>query len=177
MDKKNYKETLGNIEAFVFDVDGVMTDGSVTIFPTGEFVRTMNVKDGYAMQLAVKRGFKIFVITGARDQSVRIRLNRLGIKDVVLDVHQKMEKLEEFRDIYGIPFENMVYMGDDVPDIEPMMAVGLPCCPSDACTDVLGVSSYVSPYPGGRGCVRDIVVQVLKVQGKWHEEDFGNYKA
>ena len=159
MDKKNYKETLGNIEAFVFDVDGVMTDGSVTIFPTGEFVRTMNVKDGYAMQLAVKRGFKIFVITGARDQSVRIRLNRLGIKDVVLDVHQKMEKLEEFRDIYG------------------MMAVGLPCCPSDACTDVLGVSSYVSPYPGGRGCVRDIVEQVLKVQGKWHEEDFGNYKA
>ena len=177
MDKKNYKETLGNIEAFVFDVDGVMTDGSVTIFPTGEFVRTMNVKDGYAMQLAVKRGFKIFVITGARDQSVRIRLNRLGIKDVVLDVHQKMEKLEEFRDIYGIPFENMVYMGDDVPDIEPMMAVGLPCCPSGACTDVLGVSSYVSPYPGGRGCVRDIVEQVLKVQGKWHEEDFGNYKA
>lgn len=177
MDKNNYKETLGNIEAFVFDVDGVMTDGSVTVFPTGEFVRTMNVKDGYAMQLAVKRGLKVFVITGARDESVRIRLKRLGIKDVVLDVHEKMEKLEEFRDIYGIRFENMVYMGDDVPDIEPMKAVGLPCCPCDACSDVLAVSSYVSPYPGGRGCVRDIVEQVLKVQGKWHEEDFGTYKA
>lgn len=177
MDTENYKEILGRIKAFVFDVDGVMTDGSVTVFPTGEFVRKMNVKDGYAMQLAAKRGYRIIIITGGKEDSILTRFNRLGIHDIVLNATSKLEKLREYCDGYGIAPADMLYMGDDVPDIAPMKAVGLPCCPSDACVDVLAVSKYVSPYKGGEGCVRDVIEQVLKAQGKWHEENFDGFNA
>lgn len=175
--KKNYKELLTSIKAFVFDVDGVMTDGTVTIYPTGEFIRQMSVKDGYAMQLAIKRGLRIIVITGGRDQSISIRLQRLGITDIALDTHNKMEPLNKYSKEYDIPFEQMLYMGDDVPDIEPMKAVGISSCPTDACVDVLSIADYVSPYGGGKGAVRDIIEQTLRAQGKWHEEDFNNYNA
>lgn len=173
----NYKEILGRIKAFVFDVDGVMTDGGVTIFPSGEFVRKMNVKDGYAMQLAMRRGYRIIIITGGRDESILTRFNRLGINDIVLNATAKLEKLLEYCDGYGIDPAEMLYMGDDVPDIAPMKAVGLPCCPADACTDVLAVSKYVSPLAGGNGCVRDVIEQVMKAQGTWHEDHFDGFNA
>ncbi|MDD4819301.1 MAG: HAD hydrolase family protein [Flavobacteriales bacterium] len=175
--KKNYKEHLSQIKAFVFDVDGVMTDGTVTIYPTGEFIRQMSVKDGYAMQLAIKRGLRIIVITGGRDQSISIRLNRLGITDIALDTHNKLECLHRYSELYDISFDQMLYMGDDVPDIEPMRAIGISACPADACTDVVAISDYVSPMGGGKGAVRDIIEQTLRAQGKWHEEDFKNYNA
>lgn len=177
MDTENYKDILGRIRALVFDVDGVMTDGTVTVFPSGEFVRRMNVKDGYALQLAVRRGYRVIIITGGRDDSILTRFNRLGITDIVLNATSKLEKLLEYCDGYGIAPTEMLYMGDDVPDIAPMKAVALPCCPNDACTDVLAVAKYVSPLVGGAGCVRDVVEQVLKAQGKWHQEDFDGFNA
>lgn len=177
MSGKNHKEKLHDIRAFVLDVDGVMTDGMVTIFPNGEFIRQMSVKDGYAMQLAIKRGLKIFVITGGRDESIKIRLNRLGIDDISLNTHDKMDRLYEYSLMYDIPYSQMLYMGDDVPDIEPMRNVGMATCPADACSDVIAIADYISPYKGGHGAVRDIIEQTLRVQGLWGEEDFKNYNA
>lgn len=167
---KCYKELLGGIRAFVFDVDGVMTDGSVIVMPSGEFVRTMNTKDGYAMQLAVKNGFKVIVITGGNDRAVLGRLNKLGVTDVVLGTLDKLSSMEDFMIMYNLSPDQMVYMGDDIPDLPPMKKVILPACPSDAVAEVRQAAGYVSPFKGGQGCVRDIIEQVMKVQGLWGED-------
>ncbi len=166
----SYKQKLKNIKSFIFDVDGVLTDGSVILMPSGEMVRTMHTKDGYAMQLAVKNGFRIAVITGGRDKMVEARLKYLGVKDIYSAVRNKFEAYEDFIFSYQLLPEEILYMGDDVPDVEVMNAVGLACCPNDAVPDVRAISEYISLIDGGKGCVRDIIEQTMKVQGKWYDE-------
>ena len=177
MDTENYKDILGRIRALVFDVDGVMTDGMVTVFPH-RGIRPQDERQGRLCPATGRpAGTEDHHHHRGRDDSILTRFHRLGITDIVLNSTSKLEKLLEYRDGYGIPLEQMLYMGDDVPDIDPMKAVGLPCCPADACQDVLSVAKYVSPLPGGAGCVRDVVEQVLKAQGKWYGEDFEGFNA
>lgn len=166
---------LSKIKAMVFDVDGVLSCDVMNLSPEGDPVRTVNVKDGYALQLAVKMGLNLCIITGARVESVRKRFEGLGIKDVYIASSVKIRDYEEFVAKYGLKSDEVLYMGDDIPDYQIMQLVGLPCCPADACPEIQSLSKYVSPLAGGRGCVRDVVEQVLKVQGKWlsNEKAFG----
>ncbi len=168
--EKNYKEFLTKINTFIFDVDGVLTDGSIQIGTNGELLRTMNIKDGYAMKHAMNNGFTICVISGGKNEGVRHRLKNLGITDIYLGCPDKVEQMEEFFDIYDIKPEEVLYMGDDVPDLYAMQKVGLPCCPQDAVAEIKEISRYVSHKKGGKGCVRDVIEQVMKVQGKWMAE-------
>ncbi len=173
MDDKSYKEYLEHITTFIFDVDGVLTDGTVTLTTEGELLRTMNIKDGFAMKTAVDAGFNVCIISGGSNEGVRKRLQGLGITDVYLGAHHKTEQLDEYLDIYNIKPEQAIYMGDDIPDFPVMQMVGLPCCPQDAAPEIKAISKYISHKNGGKGCVRDIIEQVLKVQGKWN----GNFDA
>jgi len=164
----NYKEKLDKINTFILDVDGVLTDGSIQLMPDGSFARSMNVRDGYAMQYAIKQGFTIAIITGGRDEMVQQRLRYLGITDIYLG---SFHKIEDYKDIlfkYNLKAENIVFVGDDIPDLEVMEQVGLSVCPYDACSEIRAISDYISPILGGKGVVRDIIEQVLKVQGKWN---------
>ncbi|WP_228851236.1 KdsC family phosphatase [Aegicerativicinus sediminis] len=170
MEDKSYKEYLGQITTFIFDVDGVLTDGTVTLTTDGQLLRTMHVKDGFAMKTALLNGFNICIISGGTNEGVRVRLRDLGITDIYLGAHNKMEQFNEYLDIYEIRPENVLYMGDDVPDYPVMKEVGLPCCPQDAVQEIKSISKYVSHKNGGRGAVRDVIEQVLKVQGKWHSD-------
>ncbi|WP_298525754.1 HAD family hydrolase [uncultured Christiangramia sp.] len=169
--EKSYKEYLNQITTFVFDVDGVLTDGSLQISTKGELLRTMNTKDGYAMKMALKAGFTVCIISGGKNEGVRERLRGLGITDIYLGVDDKVEQMDEFFDIYDIKPEQVLYMGDDIPDYYPMKLVGLPCCPQDAVPELKVISLYVSHKNGGEGCVRDVIEQVMKVQGKWMEKN------
>ncbi|MFD2561052.1 KdsC family phosphatase [Aquimarina rubra] len=171
--EKSYKEYLQHITTFIFDVDGVLTDGTVIINTDGELLRTMNIKDGYALKTAVQQGFNVCIISGGKNEGVRKRLEGLEIKDVYLGAHHKVDQLNEYMDKNGIKIENVLYMGDDIPDLPVMKMVGLPTCPQDAVAEIKEVSKYVSFKKGGKGCVRDVIEQVLKVQGKWIE----NYDA
>lgn len=170
MVKQSYKEHLKHITTFVFDVDGVLTDGSIQIGTDGEMLRTMHTKDGYALKTALQQGFKICVISGGTNEGVRDRLRGLGITDIYLGAHAKTEQLDEYFDIYGIKAENVLYMGDDIPDFPVMQLVGMPCCPQDAVKEIKEISLYISHKKGGKGCVRDVIEQVLKVQGKWMKD-------
>ena len=165
--EKSYKEYLKKITTFVFDVDGVLTDGTLLITTAGEMLRKMNVKDGYAMKVALNKGYKICIISGGTNEGVRNRLRVLGVTDIYLGAHLKNEPLEEYLDIYNINPEQVVYMGDDIPDILPMQMVGLASCPQNAVPEVKAVCHYISHINGGNGCVRDIIEQVLKVRGDW----------
>ena len=169
--EKSYKEFLSQITTFIFDVDGVLTDGSIQISTNGELLRTMNIKDGFAMKHAREQGYTICIISGGKNEGVRHRLKGLGITDIYLGCPDKVEQMEEFFDIYEIAPENVLYMGDDLPDLYPMKKVGLPCCPQDAASEIKEVSKYVSHRKGGKGCVRDVIEQVMKVQGKWIEQE------
>jgi len=164
---KSYKEILPQINTFIFDVDGVLTDGTVTIFPNGELIRKMNIKDGYAMKTAIDQGFRVCIISGGTNEAVKSRLKALGITDVYLGAHHKTEQYEEYIDIYDINPEHVLYMGDDIPDMPVMKKVGLSTCPKDAAAEVQDISQYISQKKGGAGCVRDVIEQVLKVQDKW----------
>ena len=165
--EKSYKEIMPQITTFIFDVDGVLTDGKVTIFSNGELIRSMNIKDGYAMKTAVEKGFNVCIISGGTNEAVKERLRGLGITDIYLGAHNKIEQLDEYLDIYNIKPENVLYMGDDIPDYPVMKLVGLPTCPKDAVPEIQSISSYISQKKGGNGCVRDVIEQVLKVQDKW----------
>ncbi len=166
--EKSYKELMPQITTFIFDVDGVLTDGKVTIFPDGQLIRTMNIKDGYAMKTAVDMGYNVCIISGGTNDAVKSRLRGLGITDIYLGAHNKIEQLDEYLDIYNINPENVLYMGDDIPDYPVMKLVGLPTCPKDAVPEIQDVSLYISQKKGGNGCVRDVIQQVLKVQDKWN---------
>ena len=166
--KKSYKEYLKDITTFIFDVDGVFTDGSIIITSSGEMLRTMNVKDGYALKTALLKGYNVCIISGGSNEGVRNRLKGLGVTDIYLGAHHKQEPLEEYMDIYDIKPENTLYMGDDLPDIPPMKMVQLATCPQNAVAEVKTVCDYVSHKNGGDGCVRDIIEQVLKVRGDWN---------
>ena len=165
--EKNYKESLAQISTFIFDVDGVLTDGSIQISTNGELLRTMDIKDGFAMKHAMEKGLTICVISGGKNEGVRHRLKGLGITDIYLGCPDKVGQMEEFFDIYDIKPEEVLYMGDDIPDLYPMKKVGLPCCPQDAAAEIKDISRYISHRKGGKGCVRDVIEQVMKVQGKW----------
>lgn len=167
----SYKEVLSEIENFIFDVDGVMTDGSVTLMPDGSQIRKMSTRDGYALQLAVKKGLNIYVISGGKDPMVAKRLEGLGIKGVFLGIRDKSEKLEDLVITEGLQVNKTAYMGDDMPDYDVMKLVKLACCPKDACSEIREISDYISPFKGGEGCVRDIIEQTMKVQGLWGEND------
>ncbi|MCW3084333.1 MAG: 3-deoxy-D-manno-octulosonate 8-phosphate phosphatase [Bacteroidetes bacterium] len=168
---ENFKIKLNRITTFIFDVDGVLTDGSVTLMPDGEQVRTMNIKDGYALQLAVKQGYRVVIISGGKSEMVRKRLNGLGITDVYLGAHAKLDTYKEYLEIYNVNPDEVLYMGDDLPDYEVMKQIGVPTCPADAVQEIKGISIYVSHHNGGRGAVRDVIEQVMKVQGKWTHGD------
>lgn len=172
---KSYKEIMPIINTFVFDVDGVLTDGSVTIFPNGELVRIMNIKDGYALKTAVDRGYNICIISGGTNEAVKSRLRALGITDIYLGAHNKVEQLMEYAEIYNIDLEKVLYMGDDIPDLPVMQKVGLPACPLDAVQEIQSISKYVSQKKGGKGCVRDVIEQVLKVQDQWNSSFDAQY--
>ena len=165
MNKLN--ELLAEVTTFLFDYDGVMTEGIVYMDSNGDPLRTSYVKDGYALQLASKLGYHVAVISGAVTTNITKRLNSLGVKEVFTGIPDKVLKLNEFMEQYGLTPNQIVYVGDDIPDIKVMRVVGVPVCPADAAEEVKRISAYVSPFPGGKGCVRDIIERTLKVQGKW----------
>ncbi len=171
--EKSYKEYLKHITTFIFDVDGVLTDGTVTITSSGEMLRRMNIKDGYALKTAVDNGFNVCVISGGSNEGVRTRLKGLGIKDIYLGAHNKIEQLKTYLDTNNIKIEHVLYMGDDIPDFPVMKLVGLPSCPQDAVPEIKAISKYISHKHGGKGAVRDVIEQVLKVHDKWD----GNFDA
>jgi len=168
---KNYREKLKNIKAFVFDYDGVLTNGNVYITESGTQLRQGSVRDGYALQLARKKGFHIAVITGSHDKGIEKRCQFLNIEDIFLGVSNKKETFLKYLNDRQLKAEEILFMGDDVPDYELMKMAGIPCCPVDACEEIKSVSEYISPLHGGRGCVRDVVEQVLKVKGMWMNDD------
>lgn len=160
-------EMLTKVTTFIFDYDGVMTDGTVYMDSNGDPLRTSNVKDGYALQLAGKLGYHVAVISGAIVTNITRRLNMLGVEDVFTGIPDKVVKLEEYMEQYHLTPDQIVFMGDDIPDLKVMHRVGLAACPADAADEVKQICHFVSNRPGGRGCVRDIIEQTLKAQGKW----------
>ena len=158
---------LNKIRAIIFDIDGVLSAETITMGPDGMPLRTVNIKDGYAIQLAMKLGFRIIIITGANTPSVRVRYEGLGVEDVCLGCAVKIETYDSLLAKYGLTDEEVMYMGDDIPDLEIMRRVGCPVCPKDACPEIRDVSLYVSDRKGGYGCGRDVIEQVLRAQGKW----------
>lgn len=164
---KSYKELMNSITTFIFDVDGVLTDSSVHVTSTGVMLRTMNIRDGYAMKAAVESGYNVCVISGGSNEGVRVRLRNLGITDIHLATHDKVETFNEYTELYNIKPEQVLYMGDDIPDFHVMKLVGLPACPQDSVPEIKQIAKYISHRNGGHGAVRDVIEQVMKVQGKW----------
>ncbi len=167
----NYKTLLAEINTFIFDVDGVMTNGIVSLTEDGNLLRTMNVKDGYALQLAVKKGYRIIIISGGRSEAVRQRFEGLGISEVYLGIGNKLEVFHKIVAKDNLKMKNILYMGDDIPDYQIMKEVGVATCPADAAEEIKHISHYVSPVPGGKGCARDVLEQVMKIQNSWFDED------
>lgn len=167
----DYKKKLRHIKAFVFDVDGVFTDGKILVLPDGKQVRNMNVKDGYAVHFAVKKGFPIGIITGGKCDSVKVRFEDLGVKDVYIASYDKMNDFRHFLHKHSITEDDVLYVGDDLPDFLVMQTVAVAACPADAATEIKEISHYVSHKKAGEGCVRDVIEQTLKVQGKWFDID------
>ena len=169
----NFKEDIARTEAFIFDVDGVMT--SCGIIPTldGDFIRRYNAKDGYALGYAVKMGYKVCIITGGRGKTLENRLRMLGINRYYTDCMDKITAMREYFADEGIDPAHAIYMGDDIPDLECMREVGIPVCPADAAAEVIEASRYVSEFRGGEGAVRDIVEQVLRARGDWAKNSEG----
>lgn len=168
---KNYKSLLKNINTFIFDYDGVLTDGTVILTNNGDFLRTANVKDGYAMQLALKKGYNVAIVTGGRSESIRQRFLVLNVHDVYLGVENKIDVFRKYLEERGIKKEQVLYIGDDIPDYHSMKESGIAACPADACEEIKSISHYISPFRGGRGCARDVIEQVLKAQGKWMSDE------
>jgi 3-deoxy-D-manno-octulosonate 8-phosphate phosphatase (KDO 8-P phosphatase) len=164
---KSYKEILNDITTFIFDIDGVLTDSSVHVSQTGEMLRIMNIRDGFAMKAALESGYNICIISGGSNEGVRIRLQNLGIADIHLGASDKVETFKEYTEFYKINPKHVLYMGDDIPDYHVMQLVGLPTCPQDAVSEIKAISKYISHKNGGRGAVREIIEQVMRVQGKW----------
>lgn len=166
-----YPEILTQIKTIIFDVDGVLTDGTVLLQPNGDQSRRMNIKDGYALQFAVKKGIKIAVISGGKSEMVRKRFNGLGIYDVYLGASEKWDAFDELCITYDLKHEEIAYMGDDIPDYQLIKTVGLGCCPNDAAPEIQEVADYISPIKGGNGCGRDIIEKVMRSQDLWFNPD------
>lgn len=158
---------LKKISTVIFDVDGVLSNNTIPMDAAGQPMRTMNIKDGYAIQLAAKMGLNLAIITGGNDDAIQLRYEKLGVKDIFMGCAVKIKTYEDLCQRLGVKEEEVVYVGDDIPDFEIMSRVGCPCCPSDACPDIKNISTYVSPAPGGSGCARDILEQILRAKGQW----------
>ncbi|MEE1098543.1 MAG: HAD hydrolase family protein [Alistipes sp.] len=169
----NFKEDIAKVEAIILDVDGVLTDGGIIPTSDGDFIRKYNAKDGYAIAYAIKQGYKICIISGGRGENLHRRLKMLHIEDIYLDCADKIAAMEELAKKYDLNLENVIYMGDDIPDLDCMRRVGIPVCPADSASEVIEVSRYVSQFDGGRGCVRDIIEQVLRARGDWAKDSQG----
>ena len=164
-----FLQKLKDISTFIFDVDGVLTGGSVQVTDNGQSLRTFNIKDGYAMQLAVKKGYNLCIISGGDGVAMAKRFLNLGITDVFLAAGDKVEIFRKFIADKNITASQVLYMGDDIPDLKVMKLVGLPTCPADAVEEIKAISAFISPYNGGKAAVRDIIEKVMKVQGKWFD--------
>lgn len=163
----SFFDAFRQVKTLAFDMDGVLTDGRILVEAAGEWVRSMDIKDGYALQLAAKMGFDVIVISGSTSVPVRERLHRLGIRDVFMGVKNKEEELAGILAAKERKWSETLFMGDDMPDFACMRAAGMPVCPADACTDIKSIAFYISPCRGGYGCVRDVIEKVLKLNDKW----------
>ncbi len=163
----NFKERLSQVKCFVFDVDGVLTNGQLLVTHEGQQLRSMNIKDGYALQLAVQKGYHIIILSGAVSEGVLKRLNGLGLKDVHIGVKNKKDSLAQLLSDHNFSYEQVLYMGDDMPDLEAMSNCGVPTCPIDAVQQIRNICIYISDKKGGDGCVRDVIEQVLTLHNKW----------
>lgn len=163
----NVLELFEPVKVFVFDIDGVLTDGMLHVQEDGELLRRMNIKDGYALQLAIKKGYNVWVISGGRTNAARNRLNKLGVTEVHVAMEDKVTLLQRLLTEGGYTTEQLLYMGDDMPDLKAMMLCGLRTCPEDAVADIKQISHYISPVKGGYGCVRDVIEKVLRINGHW----------
>jgi len=163
----NFLEKFKLVDTFIFDVDGVLTNGELLIQPDGALLRKMFVKDGYALQHAVKQGYRVVIISGGKPLGVEQRLAGLGIEDMFYNAHDKKAIYLDYVKSNKLDPEGIIFMGDDIPDYELMRMVGIPACPNDAAIEIQEIAQYVSPYDGGMGCVRDIIEKVLRLHGRW----------
>jgi len=163
----NFKEALNHIKAFAFDVDGVFSSNFL-VSHDGEFLREMNPKDGYAVRYAVEAGYPIAIITGGNSEAVKMRFKNIGVTDIYLNATDKLEDFKDFYMKYQLSAKEVMFMGDDIPDYQAMLACGMAVCPADAVTEIKSISKYISDKKAGKGCVRDVIEQVLRTQGKWH---------
>lgn len=166
----NLLQLFKAITTFVFDVDGVLTDGTLLILPDGVMARRMNIKDGYALQLAVKKGYNVVIISGGNSDEVKDRLEKLGVKNVFMQTQNKPAVLQNYIQQLQLKQEEVLFMGDDIPDLLVMQIAGLACCPADAVSEIKSISQYISPIKGGEGCARDVLEKVMKLQGNWSED-------
>lgn len=162
-------DKLRAVKGFVFDVDGVFTNNTIQVTETGELLRTMNVRDGQTVKWAIEAGYTIGVITGGRSEGTKKRLTDLGITEYYSGIKEKLPAFHSFLERSGLLSSEVCYMGDDLPDLPVMRRVIVSACPADAVPEVIEISDYISPLPGGAGCVRDIIEKVMKIQGKWPE--------
>ncbi|OAV45311.1 HAD family hydrolase [Lewinella sp. 4G2] len=169
----NDLEKFQPITTFIFDVDGVLTNSQLLVQEDGSLLRSMNVRDGYAIKRAIEQGYKVAIITGGKSEGVVSRLENLGVVNLYYGIKDKVAAYREFMYLYEdeITFENVLFMGDDMVDLQVMKLVGLPACPNDACPEILGISQYVSHAKGGYGAARDVIERVLKLHGKWMPSD------
>ena len=164
-------EQLKHITTFIFDIDGVLTNGDIIASDSGEFLRTFNIKDGYALQLAVKKGYHVCIISGGKGVAMETRFEGLGITHVFLGVSDKVAVYNSFLEKHKLSAPEVLFMGDDIPDLKVMKLVGIATCPADAVPEIKAVSQYISPYTGGKTAVRDVIEKVLKVQTNWFDEN------
>lgn len=167
----NVLEFFKPITTFFFDVDGVLTDGTVLVLDGGLQARRMNIKDGFALQMAVNKGYRVVIVSGGHSPQVADRLHRLGISEVHMSVSDKKEFIQHYCAENKLRKENLLYMADDLPDLSAMEVVGLSCCPADAVSEIRDAVKYISPYKGGETCVRDVIEKVLKLNGHWSMAD------
>jgi len=165
--KMHILSRLKIIKVFVFDMDGVLTDGSIMVDSDNNWLRRMNIRDGYALQMAVREGFKVFVVSGSHSSQVLDRLNKLGINDVFMNVKDKPSFLKEISVERGLALNEVLFMGDDIPDYFCLQLAGVGACPADAASEIKEIASYISPFAGGNGCVRDVIEKVMKLNKKW----------
>lgn len=171
MENKNFKELLPYVEAFIFDVDGVLSGQQIPLGEDGTPMRTVNIKDGYAMHNACKKGMNIAIITGGDSEAVRVRYEKLGVKHIYMQSHIKMVDFNDYIKKTGLDPKKIMYMGDDIPDYPVMKAVGIPVCPIDAAPEIKKISLYISDKRGGEGCARDVIEQVMKAKNLWMDDE------
>ena len=168
---ENYRQKLSKITTFIFDFDGVLSDATIYVLPDGDMIRGTNAKDGYAIQYALKKGFRVAIISGGFSETMRLRYRTFPKMDIYLKVPDKVAKLTEYMEENHLTQDEIMIMGDDIPDYKIMQRAGIKCCPADAATEIKEIADYISFQPGGHGCVRDVIEQTMKAQGKWFDAD------